>query len=74
MNNTNQIRQLLQRKIIAARNAANKTKNFMVPLEDRYIISMSIWELKQILVLLPRETRDSTGQIDSSGPGRRRNV
>ena len=47
------IRQLLKRKIVAARNSASKTDDYLIPLDCRYIVSMSIQELEQILAHLP---------------------
>ncbi len=64
MNNTNQIRQLLRRKVVAAKNAALHTNDFSIPVEDRYIISMSIQEIEQILDLLPCETCNGTGEVN----------
>ena len=62
MNNTAQIRGLLQRKVVAVKNAANKTNDYIIPLNDRYMIIRSIRELKQILALLPCETCNGTGR------------
>lgn len=56
-----QIRQLLERKIVATRNSASKTDDYLIPLDSRYIVSMSIRELEQILTLLPCETCNDTG-------------
>ena len=64
MNNTAQIRQLLQRKIVAAKIAALHTNDFLIPVEDRYLISMSIQEVEQILTIIPCETCNGTGQIN----------
>lgn len=63
MTNTDiqKIRQLLQKKIVAARNSAGKTDNYLIPLDSRYIISISIQELEQILAFLPCETCGGTG-------------
>ena len=57
MDNTNKIRELLKKKIVAARNAALHTNDYMIPLERRYLIKMSIRELKQILALFVREKK-----------------
>ena len=58
MKNTSieKIRRLLKRKIVAARNLASKTNDYLIPLDCRYIVSMSIQELEQILTLLSCET------------------
>ncbi len=63
MNNTTQIRQLLRRKVVAAKNVALHTNDFLIPVEDRYIISMSIQEVEQILALLPCYICGDTGYI-----------
>jgi hypothetical protein len=63
MDNADKIRKLLKQRINAAKRAAKRTNDFMIPLEDRHIVKMSIKEAKLILALLPCETCDDTGQV-----------
>ncbi len=63
MNNTDKIRELLQRRINAAKYKAEKTDDYIIPLEDRWLIRMSIKEVKAILAILPCETCEGLSQI-----------
>ena len=55
MDSTAKIRQLLQQKINAAKWAAKRADDYIIPLEDRYIVKMSIKEAIAILDLLPSQ-------------------
>ena len=55
MKNTDQVRQLLNQRINAAIYKAKRTGDFLIPLEDRHIVKLSIKETKEVLALLPEK-------------------